>query len=153
MRSVSIDDLGAWLLKASGDHSDIAERVARGDPIGRWCVRAGYRTALMKPGQRVVFWVSGTRPGLTPGIWAFGALTGRPALDTGGAHAKLRVPLRLRWLDERCRIGRDTLRADDRLSDLEVLRQPQAANPSFVTVRQLRAIQEYASEAMCAGRD
>jgi hypothetical protein len=141
VRVVSADDLGAWLLKASGDHTDIAERAARRVQPGHWCVRPGYRTGLMRPGHRLVFWVSGSRRRLVPGIWALGQLTGPPMPDS--VPDRLRVPLALRWLDEDRRVARDALRADERLTGLEVLRQPQAANPSFVTVRQLRAIDEH----------
>jgi len=136
-RAVSIDDLGAWLLKASGDRSDIVARADRADHIGQWCVRTGYRTALMEAGQRVLLWVSGSRRGLVPGIWAVGALTGGPY----GEPPVLQVPLALRWLPER--VARADLRQDDRLTGLEVLRQPQAANPSYVTVAQLRAIEAH----------
>jgi hypothetical protein len=34
------------------------------------------------------------------------------------------------------------LRSHDRLADLEVLRQPQASNPSFLTVAQFDALRE-----------
>ncbi|WP_430791154.1 hypothetical protein [Actinoplanes sp. G11-F43] len=135
MPAVTIEDLGAWLLKANGMTSGLAE-WRRAD---RWCVRPGYRTRLMAAGQPVIFWVSGDRRRVTPGVWALGELTGRPAVSDG----KLRVPLRLHWLDEEQRVHRDSLRADPGLTDLEVLRQPQAANPSFVTVKQAAVLRAH----------
>ncbi|MEU4623193.1 hypothetical protein AB0G04_24865 [Actinoplanes sp. NPDC023801] len=139
IRALNLEDLGSWLLKANGMTSDIAEVAARREPVRRFCVRPGYRARLMAAGQPVLLWVSGDRRRVTPGIWAAGELTG-PALVADG---KLRVPLELRWLDDDRRVHRDTVRSDGRLADLEVLRQPQAANPSFVTAEQMAALRAY----------
>lgn len=141
MRTVSLDNLGAWLLKCNGTTSDIADVAARRDPVRRWCVQPSYRTELMDAGQPLLFWVSGDRR-TGPGVWATGELTGPPVLDDGD-RPKLRVPLELRWFDEGSRVPRDLLRADERLAGLEVLRQPRAANPSFVTPAQLAAIRTH----------
>jgi hypothetical protein len=142
VRAVRIEDLGAWLVKANGNTSDIVEVAARREPVRRWCVQPSYRTALMAAAQPVLFWVSGDRR-LGPGLWAVGELTGPPALDADGERPKLRVPLAMRWLAAEQRIARDVLLADGRLAGLEVLRQPQAANPSFVTKAQLEVIREH----------
>lgn len=58
MPAVTIEDLGAWLLKANGVTSIIAEVAARRQQIRRWCMRPGYRTGLMAAGQPVIFWTS-----------------------------------------------------------------------------------------------
>lgn len=137
MHAVSAENLGAWLLKANGDTSDIVQRAAHREDIRQWCVRPGYRAAMMRAGHRVLFWVAGSRRRLTAGIWAAGELTGPAVVDPGG---KTRVSLLLQWLDEPARVPRDRLLADERLQGLEVLRQPQGANPSFVTVGQLEAL-------------
>jgi hypothetical protein len=139
MTAVTADALGAWLLKASGDHSDIAERAARRDAVKTWCVHRSYRTALMRAGQPALLWVSGSRRA-TPGIWAVGTLAGPPTDDEG---RRQRVPVTLRWLAAPARLHREDVRADPRLAGLEVLRQPQAANPSFVTRAELRAILDH----------
>jgi hypothetical protein len=139
---VTLDDLGAWLLKANGDRSDIAERAAGREDVGRWCVHRSYRTALMAAGQPVLLWVSGTRR-VGPGIWAVGTLTGAAAADDGAVARRQHVPVSLRWLDGADRVGRDTLRADARLAGLEVLRQPMAANPSFANRAQFQAIRDH----------
>ncbi|GAA4607732.1 hypothetical protein GCM10023107_82940 [Actinoplanes octamycinicus] len=136
---MTIQNLGAWLLKGNGVTSDITEVAARRQPVRTWCVRPGYRTDLMAAGQPALLWVSGDRRRVTPGIWALGEVTG-PA---GVIDGKLRVPLELRWLDEEQRVHRDTVRADGALAALEVLRQPQGANPSFVTAEQLTALRAY----------
>ncbi|MGC4772826.1 hypothetical protein ACLQ25_28110 [Micromonospora sp. DT44] len=46
-------------------------------------------------------------------------------------------------LAEPDRVPRGVLRADDRLAALEVLRQPQAANPSYLTVAQFAALRTH----------
>src|SRR4029079_17088133 len=96
---LSRDHLGACLLKANGDGSDIAERAARRDGITHWCVYRSYRTALMDSRQPFVLWVSGTRH-VTPGIWAVGTLAGEAVADSGATGRRQRVPVTLRWLDE-----------------------------------------------------
>ncbi|WP_239118380.1 hypothetical protein [Paractinoplanes ferrugineus] len=136
---MSLEDLGAWLLKANGETSDIAEVAGRREPVRRWCVRAGYRARLMAAGQPVVLWVSGDRRRVTPGVWAVGELGGPAAVMDG----KLRVPLELRWLTEEQRVHRDLVRSDEGLAALEVLRQPQAANPSFVSTEQMAVLRTY----------
>jgi hypothetical protein len=143
---VSLDNLGAWLLKANGDRSDIAELATRGDTITQWCVQRSYRTALMRSGQPFLLWVSGTRY-VTSGIWASGTLTGEAVGDPGTTGRRLRVPVALRWLDGQARLSRSAVLADARLRDLEVVRQPQAANPSFLTPAHVQALADYLAPA------
>jgi hypothetical protein len=89
----------------------------------------------------VLFWASGSRRRDIPyGIWGFGKLTGPARRDHDAGWS---VPLSLSIVDDAARLPRQTLRADPALADLEVLRQPQAPNPSFVTVRQLAAIERH----------
>lgn len=142
-QAVSLADLGAWLLKANGVTSGIVEVARRREPVRRWCVREGYRARLMAAGQPVLLWISGDRRRVAPGVWAIGELTGPAAVTEG----RLRVPLEWRWLDEGQRVHRDTARADERLAALEVLRQPQGANPSFVTVAQMAALESYLDDS------
>lgn len=163
-RLVSVDNLGAWLVKCNADNSDIAHRAAREPRIDRWCVRRSYRTALMRPGQRVVFWVSGGRgraaggARVVGGIWAVGYLASEARPDpgtappVGAAGERWHVELDLRLLPEPDRVSRERLRADPRLAGLEVFRQPQAANPSVVTVEQLPVITDYVTWPAPAGR-
>ncbi|HLL68935.1 MAG TPA: EVE domain-containing protein [Micromonosporaceae bacterium] len=145
-RVVSPDNLGAWLLKRNADRSDIAARSARPGHIDRWCVHPNYRTALMRPGQRMIFWASGSGRGHVPGIWGVGWIVG-PAAHQPAApddlDPRLHVPVMVALLAEDHRIDRDALRADERLHDLEVFRMPQGSNPSFVSLPQLRVIEEY----------
>lgn len=141
-----LDDLGAWLLKANGDTSDVAARAARRDDVGQWCVQRSYRTALMAAGQPVVLWVSGSRR-VRPGIWAVGSVRAGVlpdgAVDAARPARRQHVPVTVRWLDEADRVARDEVRADPRLATLEVLRQPMAANPSVVTRAEWAALLDH----------
>ena len=140
-RQVRLDDFGAWLIKGNADSADLVDRFA-GDPhVTRWCVRPSYRLDLMRAGQPVLFWASGCRRRDIPyGIWGLGKLTGLPGPH--GPEDQWSVPLSLIILDPPHRLTREALRADPRLTGLEVLRQPQAANPSFATSRQFAAIRD-----------
>ena len=137
---VTEQDLGAWMLKGNADLTDLAGRFERDPRIGHWCVRAGYRARLMRADQPVLFWASGCRGKLPYGVWGLGRLTGPAAPHEGGSWS---VPLDLRILPADRRIRREHLRADPRLAGLEVLRQPHAANPSYLTVPQFAALADY----------
>jgi hypothetical protein len=140
-RAVNLDDLGAWLLKGNADRADLVSRFAREPDVWNWCVQPGYRARLMRAGQPVVFWASGSAQRLPYGVWGLGRLTGSPELDPrdGRWHA----PLDLTILPPAQRVPRSELRSDPRLATIEVFRQPQAGNPSFLTVAQFRALAEY----------
>jgi len=138
---LTLANLGAWLLKGNADNADLAGRFAREPHVGTWCVQPSYRTRLMASGQPVVFWASGSRGRLPYGVWGVGRLAGTPVF--GADDGRWRVPLDLRIFDEEHRVRREELRGDDRLADIEVFRQPQAANPSFLTTRQFAALHDY----------
>ncbi|MGC4806855.1 hypothetical protein [Micromonospora sp. DT233] len=139
-RRVSLDDLGAWLIKGNAERVDLTARFRRDPQVTSWCVRPGYRARLMGPGQPVVFWASGSRGGCPYGVWGVGRVTAAPVVDADGGWS---VPLDLTVLDEPDRVPRRRLRADPRLTGLEVLRQPQAANPSYLTVAQFAALHDH----------
>lgn len=145
-RLVTPATLGAWLVKCNADHSDVTGWTEH-HRIQRWCVRPGYRTALMAPGHRVVLWVGGSRARLARGVWGVGHLTGPARWDQGkpGAEPRWYVPLELSLLAPGDRVGREQLRADPRLAGLEVFRQPQAANPSYLTTAQAAALEDHVS--------
>ncbi len=144
-RRVRLDQLGAWLLKGNADAVDLLGRFERDPHIESWCVQRGYRARLMDAGQRVVFWASGSRGRLPYGVWGSGVLTG--PVVTGSADGRWRVPVDLTIDDPARWIRRPTLRADPRLAGAEVFRQPQAANPSFLTVDQFTALQDHLDAA------
>jgi hypothetical protein len=132
-------DLGAWLIKGNADRVDLAGRFARDPAVPRWCVQPSYRTRLMRAGQPVVFWASGSRTRLRYGVWGVGLLAGEPQRDEHG----LWVPLELAVWDPDRWVSRAELRADQRFADLEVFRQPQGANPSYLTVGQFAALRDH----------
>jgi len=135
-RVVTSESLGAWVLKGNADRVDLAGRFVEEPRVPQWCVRPGYRMRLMRAGQPVVFWASGSRAG----VWGLGTLAGEAELlDDGAWH----VPLELTIAPEPLRVPRSVLRADERLAEIEVFRQPQASNPSFLTVDQFAVVRSY----------
>lgn len=145
-RRVHLDQLGAWLLKGNADAVDLLGRFGQDPRVESWCVQRGYRARLMRGGHRVVFWASGSRGELPYGVWGRGVLTGPVASDP--ADGRWRVPLDLVIDDPARWIPRARLRADPRLAEAEVFRQPQAANPSFLTVDQFAALQDHVDVAL-----
>ncbi|WP_433796069.1 hypothetical protein [Actinoplanes sp. CA-252034] len=140
-RLITADGLGAWLIKGNADHVDLCGRFAREPHVDRWCVQPGYRLELTAAGQPVLFWGSGSRRrDVTYGIWGRGRLLGPARRQEDGRGWEL--PLDLTIAEPSTWIGRDELRAHDELAGLEVLRQPQAANPSFLTKRQSAALRD-----------
>jgi hypothetical protein len=140
-RKVGLADLGAWLLKGNADRRDLADRFAHDPRVETWGVHPSYRTSMMAAGQPVLFWGSGSRHRLPYGVWGSGEVAG-PAAYHPEAGRWL-VPLDLVIWDRDEWISRAELRGDPRLAGLEVLRQPQAANPSFVTRAELEALRDY----------
>jgi hypothetical protein len=102
---------------------------------------------MMAAGQPVLFWGSGSRHRLPYGIWGLGEMAG-PAAYHPEAGRWL-VPLDLTIWDRDEWVTRTELRGDPRLSGLEVLRQPQAANPSYVTRTEFAAMRDYFSAPTC----
>ena len=95
--AITRDNLGAWLLKANPTLWDLTGLMQSGEQrLTSWAVQKGYRSALMRPGDRVLFWVSGDgRTGLVRGIWGDGEVTA-PAEDWVDAEAG-------HWRDDRAR--------------------------------------------------
>ena len=151
-RAIDRESLGAWLLKANPTLWDLSGFLAAGENrITSWAVQPGYRSRLMTAGDRVMFWISGDgRSGLARGIWGDGKVVG-PAegwIDTergfwrdddARAAVRARVQVSIAFLDEP--VTADELRARG-LTDLEVLRIPQGANPSWVSRDQLAVLAE-----------
>jgi hypothetical protein len=149
-RAVDRSTLGAWLLKANPAVWDLGGFLAAGERrLTSWAVRPGYRSALMRPGDRVLFWVSGDgRSGFARGVWGLGVVTA-PAeswqdaergfwTDEGsrqGVRARVEVDVEL--LEEPVPVTE--LRAAG-VTDLEVQRQPFGPNPSFVSTAQLERL-------------
>ena len=142
--AINRDSLGAWLLKANPMLWDLAGFLRSGERrLTSWAVQKGYRSALMRPGDRVLFWVSGDgRTGLARGIWGDGEVTApaedwvdtEPGFwqdDQARRAVRARVQVDITLLSEPVTVA--DLRARGVL-DLEVQRIPQGANPSWVSV-------------------
>ena len=150
-QAVSREVLGAWLLKANPAVWDVRRFRAEGETrVTSWSVQPGYRSALMRRGDKVLFWLSGpgTR-GLARGIWGLGHVVGEAEawsdhergwwLDDAARQAlRARVEVDVPLLDEPLPVAE--LRAAG-IHDLEVQRVPQGSNPSWVSKDQLAALQ------------
>ncbi|WP_304107345.1 EVE domain-containing protein [Mycolicibacterium bacteremicum] len=121
---VTIERLGAWVIKCNPAKTSIAPMLAAGATTPHWCVADNYRTRLMRPGQRALFWVSG-RP--DRGIWGAGHLDGEVWSDGARLHVPVRIPLLAQP------ITAAELAAIPGLAGIETLRAPQQSNPSWVS--------------------
>ena len=151
-RTVDRDRLGAWLLKANPAVWDLRGFLDSGERrLTSWAVQPGYRSALMRPGDRVLFWVSGDgRSGFARGVWGLGTVIA-PAepwqdaepgfwTDQGSRHGvRARVEVDIALLADP--VPATELRAAG-IGDLEVQRQPFGANPSFVSAAQLEQLSD-----------
>jgi len=153
--TISNENLGAWLLRCNPKTWDLPGFMADGnDLIDDWTVVDNYRSRIMAPGQRVVFWVSGDSRLMARGIWGIGQVTsaahdGIPgALDPDNieywldmeAAAAVRndVDLDIPLLD--APVTDVDLRAAG-ISDLEVQIQPRVSNPSWISKEQLARLE------------
>lgn len=156
-RTVRSDNLGAWVLKCDPKVWDLALALELGDTnITGWSLAQSYRLNLMKPGQPVVFWVSGPKKGSVTfrGVWGFGRLTGGAEWSEGMSAREAKSTLWLDWnkatepgwyvktdipLLENP-IPADEFLADPILAGSEVVRAQQQSNPVFFTKEEYRAL-------------
>jgi len=135
VRALTSDSLGAWLIKASPGEQSVDELVRRGfATTWSWCVRPTYRADLVAAGQPVLLWVSGDGRRVPAGIHAHGLTTGPVDED------RLTMPVTLKPVDPP--VPRSWLLGHPLLSRAEVVRMPAGSNPSYLTVEQLRALQD-----------
>ena len=156
VQAVSRETLGAWLLKANPAVWDVRRFRADGETrLTSWSVQRGNRSALMRPGDKVVFWLSGPGRGdLVRGVWGLGHVV---AEAEAWADAE-----RGWWLDDAARqalrgrvevdvpllehpLPATELRAAG-ITDLEVQRVPQMSNPSWISRPQLAALADLLPE-------
>lgn len=153
---ITEENLGAWLLKCDPTSKfDLPAAMADGvDTVTEWSVVPGYRSEMMAPGDKVVFWVSGDSRIMTRGIWGIGHVTD---------YVQDSVPDDLQmgdvnyWKDEEARLAVelsipvDVPLFDEPLSaldlraagivNLEVQRLAQGSNPSWVSKEQLARLE------------
>lgn len=146
-QAVSRETLGAWLLKANPAVWDLRGFLADGHTrLTSWSVQRGYRAGLMRPGDKVVFWLSGPGRGdLVRGVRGLGHVVAEPEAwqddepgwwldDTTRQALRTRVEVDVPLLEHPLPAGE--LRAAG-ITDLEVQRVPQMSNPSWVSRAQL----------------
>jgi hypothetical protein len=127
-------DVGAWLFTC---HPGEFAEIRSGRAVEAFCGRPTYRLDLVDRDQPAVLWVSGSASATPcPGIWMVGRTTGE--IDRAGARPRIGLALGL-LADP---LPRYVLRADPRTARLEVLRVPQASNPSVVSPAEWEAITE-----------
>lgn len=129
--AVRADTLGAWLVKARTAEPETLEHLRDGFArVRSRCVRPSYRTGLVRAGQPVLLWLSGTDAEHPAGLYASGRTTGPSQDDL--------MPVSLEPL------ARPLLRSElvehPGLAGMEVLRMPAGSNPSYVTPQQLAAL-------------
>ena len=146
--AVTAKTLGAWLIKGSlGVYPADTFIRTRLSTVTGWCLRKSYRTDLIKPGQPVLFWISGASKTHPAGLYAQGQTAGRATADVaddewvdpaGRGQPKLIMPVKLRPLA--APVLRSDLLQHPSLRQIEVLRMAAGSNPSFVTPADLVAL-------------
>ncbi|MBO0678729.1 hypothetical protein JRC04_14775 [Mycolicibacterium sp. S2-37] len=131
-RTVSPDTLGAWVIKCHPRRTPVEPMVAAGEARSTWCVADNYRSRLMRPGQRVLFWVA-AHP--LRGFWGAGRITGEVAAEGGTFHVAVHIPLFDAPLTAADLVGVPGLES------MEVFRSPQQANPSWLNRTELALLE------------
>lgn len=130
-RSVTSENLGAWVIKCNPNKTPLDPMVSAGEAKRSWCVAANYRSRLMRPGQPVLLWVTTHK---RRGFWGAGTITGAVTSDDGGHHVPVDIPLFAEPLTA------TTLSNVAGLRTMEVFRSPQQANPSWVSTTEMRIL-------------
>lgn len=89
-RAVTLERLGAWVIKCNPRKTAVEPMRAEGQATPQWCVADNYRSQLIRPGQRVLFWVS-AHP--QRGIWGAGRVTGDVMAEGGRLRMPVCIPL------------------------------------------------------------
>lgn len=131
-RSVTLESLGAWVIKCNPRMTPVDAMLAAGETKPHWCVADNYRSRLIGPDQRVLFWVS-AHP--RRGFWGAGRITGEVAVEDGQLHVPVRIPLFTEPLTATELSSVEGLRA------MEVFRSPQQSNPSWVSVAEMELLE------------
>lgn len=131
-RAVTLDTLGAWVIKCNPSKTDVEPMRAAGETKPSWCVADNYRTRLIRPEQKVLFWVS-AHP--RRGFWGAGRVTGAVTMEDGQLHVPVHIPLFAEPLTAA------ELSPIAGLGSMEVFRSPQQANPSWVSTHELALVE------------
>lgn len=140
-------DVGGWLFTCNPQQWNIEAALRDGKRIDRWRVQKTYRLSLLQVGDPAALWVTGsTGAQPQPGIWAVGYTTGEFFDDDLDSEYWRDQPVKqdnlfaglLMWPIPV--VPRDRLLAHPATSHLEVLRQAQTQNPSYLTPSEREAI-------------
>ncbi|GLP78345.1 hypothetical protein TUM20983_54550 [Mycobacterium antarcticum] len=131
-RSVTPETLGAWVIKCNPRMTPVDPMRAAREAKPLWCIADNYRSRLIRPGQRVLFWVS-AHP--LRGLWGAGRVTGDVTRDQGKLHVPVLIPL------FPAPVTAAELSSVPALRSMEVFRAPQQANPSWVSTTELALIE------------
>lgn len=126
------ETLGAWVIKCNPHRTPVEPMRAAGRAKPVWCVADNYRSALIRPGHRVLFWVSAHA---RRGIWGAGRIVGEVSDEDGQLHVPVDIPLFTAPLTA------DELSAVPGLRSMEVFRSPQQANPSWVSLAEMALLE------------
>ncbi|MGJ0118494.1 hypothetical protein ACQ7HM_04730 [Williamsia sp. MIQD14] len=144
-QTVTAATLGAWVFTVNGTRWDSVVEIARErGSLATRCVAANYRKDVMAAGQRALLWASGPASGPRPrGIAGLGWITGPSEIDPENDSDR---PSWLARTDIRLLPDAERVRATDLgeipgLAHMEILRLPQASNPSWVTRDELALIE------------
>jgi hypothetical protein len=130
-RSVTLEALGAWVIKCNPHKTPVAPMRAAGEATPSWCVADNYRSRLIQADQPVLFWVA-AHP--RRGFWGAGRTTDTVSMEDGQLH----VPVHIRLFAEP--VTAAELLSLPGLRSMEVFRSPQQANPSWVSTAELALI-------------
>jgi hypothetical protein len=131
-RAVTQANLGAWVIKCNSRKTPVEPFREAGRAKSGWCVADNYRSRLIRPGDRVLFWVS-AHP--QRGIWGAGRVIEEVSVQDGQARVTVDIPL----FDEPLTAAH--LSRSNGLRSLEVFRSPQQANPSWVSTTELALLE------------
>jgi hypothetical protein len=131
-RAVTTETLGAWVIKCNPHMTSVEPFRAAGEARASWCVADNYRSRLMRPGDRALFWVTAHAQ---RGIWGAGRLVGDVSVDDGQAHVPVCIPL---FAEP---VTAAELSALPGLRSMEVFRSPQQANPSWVSTVEMAVLE------------
>jgi hypothetical protein len=141
---------GAWILKLSPYLYDVNRVFA--SPDGRvhaWAVEDHVRSADMQYGDPVYLWVGEGDPYRPAGVWGVGHVAGPTVLgvpDEGwlnyeaASRASVFAVVDIRLLSAPVTV--DACLDDARLAEVEVIRDPYAANPAVLTAAEAAALAE-----------
>lgn len=150
MAKFGFDAFGAWVLKCDPQIWDLPAFLADGNSqVSDWSVydHESQRARAMKPGEPVVFWVSGPQRDYPSGVWAAATITSPVHEDdpsneywlVEGATHYVGINVTL----ESLLVPREVIKNDPVLARSELIRAPFMSNPAMLTADEWNAMQAH----------